>query len=453
MNRLLTAVMTAIALALPISELQAGAVTPPNPLHDAIARVFPYRTEYRKPLPQTALRKLEGDGLDEQEVVLLTLSRHPDVTVAEAKRLAVAADLRGARLYPNPWLQMEAEEVEPGAEFGGAELNFLLRQQILTGGRFSKRIRAAKRRVDVAAWSFYESGAILAAEARSSFLRVLASRELVALSRDQEQLAAELANVVSARVDVGSTSLAAKLRADVFLADIRAQRGRAEATRDVATIALRALLVQVSDEPRWVGSLPDSIPPPRPSLVARVLTKTSPTLARLRSAHEAARASRTAERARRHPNVTAGLGLRRNRATDDTSYLATLGVPLQISDRNQAGIQRAEAEVLEAKAALGSARLRLEARAKGLVASLDQLHRQCEAFRTVILPKSREALELSRTGFRSGKFPYINVLDAQRELSTSLRRELALRLEYALARVELEGLLGYPAAINLEGGP
>lgn len=441
------------ALLLSSLPLQASTNTPSDPLHDAVARVFSYRDEYREPLPPAAVRKLEEDGIDEHEAVLLTLLRHPDITIAEAQRLATEADLRGARLYPNPWLQMEAEEVEPGAELGGAELNFLLRQQILTGGRFSKRVQTARRRVEVAGWAFNEAGVTLAAEARSSFLRVLASRELVSLSREQEGLAGELASVVSKRVAAGATSLASQLRAEVFVADTSARRARAEATQEVADIALRALLVEISRDPRWTGSLPDSRPPPSPTRVERLLTDTSPTLARLQSSYEAARASHSTERARRNPNVTVGLGVRRDRASDDTSYLATLGVPLPVSDRNQGGIQRAKAGVLQAKAALDSARLRLGARARGLVATLAQLHHQCESFRTVILPKARKALALSRTGFRSGKFPYINVLDAQRELSVALRRELALRLEYSLARVQLEALLGYPGQTHLEGGP
>lgn len=451
-RRRLIGASCAYTLLLSPLPLQASSNAPPNPLQEAIARVFPYREEYRDPLPPAAIRKLEEDGIDEHEVVLLTLLRHPDVTVAEAQRLATEADLQGARLYPNPWLQMEAEEVEPGAQLGGAELNFLLRQQVLTGGRYSKGIRTARRRVEAAEWSFYEAAATLAAEARSSFLRVLASRELVALSREQERLAEALASVVTKRVTAGSTSLAEQLRAEVFVADTSTRRARAEATLEVTNIALRALLVETSREPSWVGVLPDSRPPPTPSRVQDLLTDTSPTLARLQSTYQASRASLSTERARRHPNLAVGLGVRRNRASDDTSYLATLGLPIPLSDRNQGGIQRSHAESLEARAALDSARLRLGARSQGLLATLSQLHHQCESFRTVILPKAREALELSQTGFRSGKFPYINVLDAQRELSASLRRELELRFEYALTKVQLEALLGYPGDTKLEGG-
>src|SRR5690606_609751 len=105
-------------------------------------------------------------------------------------------DLRGARLLPNPELEFSAEQLEPGADFGSAQLDLSLRQLLLTGGRMSRRIRAATRTATAAGWGYFEAGAALAAEARGALYRVLAAHELVEITGEQRRSAAALVVVV-----------------------------------------------------------------------------------------------------------------------------------------------------------------------------------------------------------------------------------------------------------------
>lgn len=426
-----------------------GAAPAPDPLEAAAARVLPYRQGYTDDLPVDLLARLPEGGLDEAEAVLLSLARHPILRAAGSRRDAVLGDVTGARLYPNPSFELEAEEVEPGANLGGAEFNALLRQQILTAGRLGKRVRAAERQREVAGWAYLETGVALAAEVRAAFLRVLAARELVSISQEQVGLAKELVSIVARRLVAGATNLAEKLRAESFLASVETRLLQAQATLGVSEASLRGLLPGVPANPEWQGDLPIPAEPPRTAPVLPEIDELSPSLQRLARSIQAARARLVLARTGRRPNVEVGLGVRRNRAIDDTSYLASFGVPLPVRDRNQGGIVRARAEIAEAEANLDAERLRVRARIEGLSVRLTRLLEQIRTYRDVVLPKARQALELSRAGYQRGKFPYLNVLDAQRELASALGDELQLRLQYALTRVQLDQALGYPRDTRL----
>lgn len=405
------------------------------------------------PVLDGALGARVGDGVDELEAVLLSLVRHPDMEVARARRAGVEGGLRGARLYPNPVLQLGAEEVEPGADLSGAELTFLLQQQVLTAGRYPKRVRAAQQALDAADWNYFEAGVALAAEARGAFLRVLAAQEMVRLAEEQVALAGELVSIVSRRLVAGATTRAELLRAESFQATVETSLQRAWAVRGVNNAELRGLVPGLPAEAVWVGELPEAGPQPATWGVELEVARSSPQLRRLEAAREAARAQVEVARTGRHPNVTVGVGVRRNRAVDDTSYMANLSLPLPTSNRNQGGIAQASAKVAEVSAELASAGLRVRAQARGLMVTLEKLREQALTYRNVVVPKAREALELSHLGFQRGKFAYLNVLDAQRELAGALRNELQLRLQYGLTRVQLDAVLGYPGGAEVGGGP
>lgn len=436
-----------LSLAFPLFCLAAP--TPvPDPVDLARQRLSPAPSCSREELPKT----LAAQGLGESEAVLLALSLHPDLEAARARRRAAGGSLTGARLKPNPELGVEAEEAEPGANLGGSTFNIVLRQQLLAGGRYGRRIQAARRSVEVADWDVFLAGVQLAAETREAFLQVLAARELLEISWDQEGVAEELGLMVSKRLKAGAANLTEELRAQAFVSEVETQRLRAQARLEAAEARLRGLLVSLPPRVPWKGELPASHPPPSFEAVLS-LVQASPHLTRLEAAQRAAAAGLSAAQAQRHPNWTVGLGVRRNRILDDTSYLASFGVPLPVSNRNQGGIESSRAREDEARARREGARLRLEARCRGLLATLGRLHEQVETFREGVLPRTRKALELSRIGYQRGKFLYIQVLDAQRELVTALRRELELRLEYARTQVTLESLLGYPGESHLGGRP
>lgn len=443
---------SALLLLLP-AALWSAPKSAPDPLAGAMQRALesPFHRSCEK--PAATMEHFLEDGLDEDEVVLLALARHPSLRAAGARHAAVTGDLRGARLYPNPALEIEAEEVEPGGNFSGVEFNVLLRQQILTAGRFGKRIRAAKHQKDVAGWAYFEAGVDLAAEARGAFLRVLAAQELVRITQEQVTLAQELVSIVSRRLAAGATNLSEKLRAESFLASVETGHLNAQATLGVAEASLRGLLPGVPRTSQWRGELPAPTPVASTEELVAFAGERSPSLQRLAVAEVAAKARIELARAGRKPNLDVGFGVRRNRGIDDTSYLASIGMPLQVRDRNQGAIARAQAEREEAQANLEAGGLRVRARIEGLHVRLDRLREQARTFEDVVVPKARQALDLTRTGYQRGKFPYLNVLDAQRELATALQNELQVRLQYTLTRVELDQQLGYPRDTRLGGTP
>ena len=68
------------------------------------------------------------------------------------------------------------------------------------------------------------------------------------------------------------------------------------------------------------------------------------------------------------------------------------------------------------------------------------------------MPASTEAFEAMSLGFREGKFGFLEVLDAQRSLFEATLLDLESRQRYALARAELERLVGRPLSMTESPG-
>jgi outer membrane protein TolC len=68
-------------------------------------------------------------------------------------------------------------------------------------------------------------------------------------------------------------------------------------------------------------------------------------------------------------------------------------------------------------------------------------HDQVEIYLDEVLPAARRAVDLSTAGYEAGKFTYLEVLDAQRSLSSAMQTYVEALVEYRKARADLEALV------------
>ncbi|MFO1021476.1 MAG: TolC family protein [Planctomycetales bacterium] len=91
-----------------------------------------------------------------------------------------------------------------------------------------------------------------------------------------------------------------------------------------------------------------------------------------------------------------------------------VGIPTPIFNRNQGGIYSAMAEYRRSLAMAEQVDLSLRDRLSVAYRNYRNARQQVENYRTAILPKARESLELIREGYRRGELPFLQVLFAQR---------------------------------------
>ena len=71
---------------------------------------------------------------------------------------------------------------------------------------------------------------------------------------------------------------------------------------------------------------------------------------------------------------------------------------------------------------------------------MENAYFQANTLKTQILPSAQKAFSLAREGYGLGRFPYIEVLDAQRSLFSVKQQHIAALRSYHTARAVLERL-------------
>ena len=378
-----------------------------------------------------------------EQAVAAALAGSPALRGADASRQAVRGDALQAPLRPNP------EATFLGEGFGGLGGSGELRgarglettlgvvQRVELGGKRAARIGLADRSLDVAGLEFEAARLDLARDAVAALAEAVAAARTVGVEQDRVRLAAETLRVARGRVEAGKEPLLQVRRAEVAraTAEVAAERARREAEVALRNLAvlLGAPRAELAPRQAWF----DDVGP-----LARMAA--NPDLARLDAAVAQQRANLSLQRANAVPDVTVSGNVRRYEANrGETAFVASLGIPVPISDRNQGGIARAQAELLRAEAEADRGRLALAAALTSAERRAELAWRSVQDLRRVALPAAEQAANFAAGGFAEGKFGFLEVLDAQRALSDA--RALlndALR-EFHARRAEAERLRGH----------
>ena len=145
------------------------------------------------------------------------------------------------------------------------------------------------------------------------------------------------------------------------------------------------------------------------------------------------------------PDVRFSLGARRLASDDATAMVAGVSIPFPLFNRNGGNIAAASAEVRGAQAA--ASRLERQANAR-LVAAEARVRGAWASFQTydnVVVPGAAEALRIARLGYAAGRFPYSDLLMAQRGYAEARRARLSAARDAELASAERDRAAGlYP---------
>lgn len=428
----------------------------------------------------------------------LALDRNPrlaafswDIRAAEARQIQ-------AQLRPNPEMTVEIEdfrlgsgpgiktsswtasglgiqrerESESGARSGFSEAQFTisLSQIIELGGKRAKRMVLAERDRDVAAWDYEIARADLFKEVAQTFVEVLVAQQRVALDEELVQLAQQVLQTVSARVDAGRVSPLEATKAETALSVACVQAERSKRGLDSARAWLAALWGDKEAHfERAEGDL-DTVRtiPILDDLIKRA--SKNPDLARWRAELEKRKTAISVEKSKAVPDLTVYAGLRTTGMPDsdvrgfgfgsdglsrssgssrsdgnwDNSVVLGFSVPLPLFNRNQGSIKEAEhlmaktgeerrATDVQVHASLAAAYYNLAA----AVAAITSLKEN-------ILPEATQTFESIKQAYNEGKFGYLDVLDTQRTLFAARQQYLDALAVYHNSVAEIERAIGEP---------
>lgn len=366
-----------------------------------------------------------------------------------------------AKLRPNPEASLSVENfggIGGRGEYRGGrstESTLGLSQRIELGGKRSARVEFASRNGDMATLDYEAARLDLARDVVTALAEAVAAVRNVNVEQERLQLATETVRISRGRVEAGREPLLQSRRAEVTRAttEIAVERARREA--DVALRNLALLIgspaVELAPRQPWFDNIGPAPRLPLPAdPFARMLA--NPDLAKLNVAVTQQRANVALQRANAVPDVTLTGSIRRFEASRETAFVASVSIPLPVSDRNQGGIARAQAELLRAEVEAERGRLTLAASLTTAERRTELAWRTAQRLRREALPAAEQAARLASSGFAEGKFTFLEVLDAQRSLSDTRAQLNEVLRDYHARRAEVERFRGQqPGSMSTEG--
>jgi cobalt-zinc-cadmium efflux system outer membrane protein len=358
--------------------------------------------------------------------------------IAAISREMAAGEGRAEQASVGPATELDLE-TRGDFEESKAELIFVHER----GGKRGARVAAA--RAELAALGAQDQVVRLdvGREVRAAYTAVLAAEESLRLTEEAHALARALADTVAEKVRAGAASPIEETRAAVRLHGVAAQVERAR--RDVA-LARADLALAIGDggvrkEPlegrlsEDTGTLPD------PAAAAARLAA-SPDLKRLEQEVLVRRSVVAAEQTRSSRDLAWRVAANHSTLDDDEVWVsAGLTIPLG-APRNSGALSAAAAEVQRAELEHVAAARRRAGEWERASTSVQAAAREAAILRDEVLAGASQAFATVQEGYRLGKFPYLDVLDASQVLLDARLQYTAALAALAQARIDTDRLLG-----------
>ncbi len=357
------------------------------------------------------------------DLVSLSLQRHPKLQQAEFAVEAARGKAAQARLYPNPLMTITGDEITDRTGPSGI-WSPMVTQEIVVPRKRTLDIAAACRDIDRTTW-------LVAAQRTASITAVRqAYFDLLATQARAEVQDALLHFSEQSVVKVSKLHAEGKLsRVDMLQLEVDQERFRADADAAHAEVpsAFRRLAaaVGVTDLPQTtiVGSLEAPLPQYDLDITRRLVLEVHPEKFAAQVAADKARLALERARVEPKPNVTVGSGYiwqGQNRSHD---FGVSVAFPLPTWNRNQGNIMAARATLGDAEREVCRVETDLVDRLATAYRDYSSASRKVGRYRDAVIPRARELFQLAAQAEMAGQLDSLKVLEAQRSVEQA-------RLEY-----------------------
>lgn len=392
-----------------------------------------------------------GGELSLPQVLSLALERNPELAASASEIRALEGRLLQAGVRPNPGLTGTVENLGGDlVETGGVQSTLSMEQRLELGGDRAARVAVARAGRDLAQWDLESRRRLISARARRGFIDVLAAQKQLTLAEASVKLADDVRSTVAARVEAGKVSPIEETRAEVALASESIERDRAALELANARSRLAAVWGGTSARfDRVVGNLDaDASIPSLESVLERI--EQNPEVARWAAEIAEREAQLQLERARGVQDITVGGGYRRFEAGSN-AFVATVGLPIPLFDRNRGAQIEARERILGAQETQRASRVRARQAVEETYASLARSESEVRNLRERVIPSSESVYAAVSEGYRLGKFGLMEVLEARRILAAVRAQLLRAQTDLQRELAHLESLTAAPTTILTNG--
>ncbi len=405
-------------------ELRAWII--PIAIGAVLAAARPVLAQYGAPAPPTSpTQKLAALGLD--DLIRLAEEQNPKFAQAAFAIESAQGKALQAGLYPNPTLTVTGDELGDRTGPAGIWTAPFFTQEIITRGKLRLGRTAAAREVDQSTLMLSVQRYTVLTAVRQAYFDVLVLQRRIEILGEIVKLAEK--SVANAKRLVAAKQAAplALLQLEVDLERLRADH---EASQRELPAAFRRLaaIVGVASLPNvpLVGALDAPLPDYDLERARLFVSEHHPEVQSARVGVERAQLLRRRAEVERVPNVAVGAGYIRDNQTHSSDWELSVSLPVPLWNRNQGNIRTAQAHVGDASWQVARIQNELSEQLAQAFREYSAARLRAERYRGTLLPKVREAFELSQKAFEVGQFDYLRVLQAQRSMAE-------VRMEYLKA--------------------
>jgi cobalt-zinc-cadmium efflux system outer membrane protein len=148
------------------------------------------------------------------------------------------------------------------------------------------------------------------------------------------------------------------------------------------------------------------------------------------------------EEAKQIPDPKVQAGYRHISSANLNGLVAALSIPLPVFDNNSGAVQEAFNRRKQAEQQRRQIEISLRSQFEELYQTLLVLNTDIDQSNKIIIPQAEKAFRIINDGYLSGKFRFLDVLDAQRTLYETRKNLITSLTEYNIRVAELERLIG-----------
>lgn len=378
------------------------------------------------------------------QALLLVLEKSPELQAYEYQTAAATALIKGARMSKPFHASLSAENLSSENPDGSdpMETTLSLSKIFELGGKSSLRGEIASRNAELMRDDQHAKHLDILSNTMHYFLDVLSAQEHVSIKQEAVLLAQQTLVMVKRRVKAGGAPRAEQYKANIALTQANLEAARARREFDSSKVNLSVLWGETV--PRFTsakGALLKTYPT-KPFEFLETQLSRNPQLVRLATSKRLSEVQLQLAKAKRKPDIEFSLGARQFKETGEMAYVFSTTIPLGSGRRARSSI--IEAELLDKREAL-----RIEKHRLDLTAALYKTHQAVQqayetskGLRSQIIPQSEKAMQEYKRGYRSGRYSFIELTDAQQSLLTNRLNLISTAANFHHYRIEIDRLTG-----------
>jgi len=303
-------------------------------------------------------------------------------------------------------------------------------------------MRAAEKGRNVAQAELVAEKANLVADVRMAFMGLLAAQKRSDLATQTLDIARSAREAAAKRVAAGKAAPLEENRALVAESSAQLEQAQAQAAQRVARQQMQAFMGGADQTFGDAQGVLDALPEVPNALALQEGLEQAPALLQARSTLEQNRATADLESAKRMPDPTVSLGVKRAQEMARNQIVFGVSIPIPLLDSNRGNQLQALRLADQAEDRMLATRLELQTQLYAAREALESSRKQAMQLSSQVLPTAQAAYEAASKGFVLGKFGYLDVLDAQRSWFEVRNQYLDQLLATHRAAADIDRLLG-----------